>query len=198
MADNIVPRRTVLGTALFAVAGLLQSKAALAGSPARATKNAHSTVGTKPVSSVEMREWVDKSAIVEMVSRLGKWLDLKQFDDPAVNEALFMPNIVVGTPGGAGARGIEAVVEKARKRHGSITCQHLHTNVLVDVHGDTASAEANLLVTFVPDPKKPAAFSQVGTRYRFELARVGQGWKFASINDHMLWHRDETSPPQAS
>lgn len=193
MGYGPVPRRTVIGSALIAAAGLFQVRAASAAGAAEAAPDASASGEAVAVTSEDIRDLLDRNAIVEMVSRLGKWLDTHGFDDDAASEALFAPGITVETPGGK-AEGIAAVRSKARARHGNVRTQHLHTNVLVDLHGDTATAEANLLVTFVPDPEKPDTFSQVGTRYHFDLVRAGGGWKFARIHDRMIWRRAELPP----
>ena len=139
----------------------------------------------------KMQELVDRMTLVDMVSRLGRWLDEKGFDDPAANAALFMPDLVLETPGGT-AQGIEDVAAQARRRHSDARTQHVHTNVLIDLDGDAATAEANLIVTFVPNGRPATDFYQVGTRYRFTFKRTGEGWRFASIRDRQIWR---SNPP---
>ena len=131
-------------------------------------------------------EVVDRIAVTDMVSRLGVWLDQKQFDNDEANARMFTPDIALETPGGR-ARGIVDVVEQARRRHSDARTQHLHTNVLVALDGDKASAEANLIVTFVPKGGPPTDFHQVGTRYQFTLVRTAGEWRFTSIRDSMIW-----------
>lgn len=198
MADQSVPRRALIGGALVGLAGFVTSNAALAARSGKAKANS-SGAGAKPVNNDEIRAAIDTNAITDLVIRLGKWLDLKQYDDPAITESLFVPTVLVGSPGrtGGAAQGIPAVVIKARKRHGGIGSQHLFTNVLVELHGDTASAGAELLATFVPDPQKPTAFSQLGARYEFDFVRVAQGWKFARIDDRTVWRQDLATPGRA-
>jgi hypothetical protein len=141
-----------------------------------------------------VRELHDRSAITDLVSRLGRWLDEKEFDDAEVLASLFTPDIVLETPGGR-SEGLPAVVAQARRRHTEERTQHVHTNVLVDLNGDTAVVEANLIVTFVPLADAPDINSQVGTRYRFNVVRARQGWRFSSIQDKLIWRRHEQRAP---
>jgi len=140
------------------------------------------------------RELCDRSAITDLVSRLGRWLDEKRFDDTEVLASLFMPDIVLETPGGK-SQGLAAVVDQARRRHTEERTQHVHTNVLIDLDGDRATVEANLIVTFVPRADAPDIISQVGTRYRFDVVRAKQGWRFSSIQDRLIWRRREPRAP---
>jgi hypothetical protein len=134
---------------------------------------------------------VDRAAITEMVSRLGRWLDEHGYTDPEASAALLMPDIVLETPGGK-ATGLDDVLAQARKRHDDFRTQHVHTNVLVELDGDRATAEANLIVTFVPAGGDPGSYHQVGTRYSFAFVRTGGGWRFASIRDRLIWR---SAPP---
>src|SRR5258708_25474171 len=93
-----------------------------------------------------VRDLCDRSAITDLVSRLGRWLDEKQFDDAELLASLFTPDIVLETPGGK-SEGLSAVVDQARRRHTEERTQHVHTHVLVDLNADTATVEANLIVT---------------------------------------------------
>jgi hypothetical protein len=137
-----------------------------------------------------VRDLCDRGAITDLVSRLGRWLDEKQFDDAQVLASLFTPDIVLETPGGRSA-GLAAAVEQARRRHTEERTQHVHTNVLIDLNGDMATVEANLIVTFVPRAAAPDIISQVGTRYSFNVIRTREGWRFSSIRDRLIWRRSE-------
>jgi 3-phenylpropionate/cinnamic acid dioxygenase small subunit len=127
----------------------------------------------------------DREAITDLVSRLGLWLDEKRFDETA---PLFTDDVTVSTPGGQ-ARGVDRVAAQARRNHGSDGTQHVITNVLVDVEGDRATARANLIVTFVPDPARPELHRTHGERYRFEAARTPAGWRLAAVEVTPVWVR---------
>ena len=120
----------------------------------------------------------DRQDITDLISRLGRWLDDKRFGDA---RAVLTEDVTVSTPGGQ-AEGIDRVVAQASRNH-QVPTQHLITNVLVDVEGDTATATANLLVTFA-EP-----FSQQGERYRFGAARTPDGWRLSRVEVTPIWRR---------
>jgi hypothetical protein len=127
----------------------------------------------------------DRDAIIDLVSRLGLWLDEKRFDE---TEPLFTDDVTVSTPGGQ-ARGVERVAAQARRNHSSDETQHVITNVIVDTDGDRATARANLIVTFVPDPGRPEVHRTHGERYRFEAARTPAGGRLARVEVTPVWIR---------
>jgi hypothetical protein len=127
----------------------------------------------------------DRDAITDLVSRLGLWLDEKRFDETA---PLFTDDVTVATPGGQ-ASGVERVAAQARRNHTADETQHVITNVLVDVDGDRATARANLIVTFVPDPGTPEVHRTHGERYRFEAARTPAGWRISRVGVVPVWIR---------
>ena len=119
----------------------------------------------------------DRQDITDLISRLGRWLDDKAFDDAG---SVLTENVTVSTPGGQ-AEGIERVVAQASRNH-QVPTQHLITNVLVDLDGDRATATANLLVTFAgPELERQ------GERYRFGVARTPDGWRLSRIEVTPVW-----------
>ena len=135
-----------------------------------------------------VRELHDRGAICDLISRLGRWLDEKRFDDRNMIASLFTRDVVVETPGGT-SHGDAAAVEQARKHHTEERIQHLLTNVLIELGGDSAKAHANMIVTRVPRADVPHAISQAGTRYQFTFVRTTAGWRFSSIKDELIWRR---------
>jgi hypothetical protein len=119
----------------------------------------------------------DRQDITDLISRLGRWLDDKRFDDA---RSVLTEDVTVSTPGGQ-AEGLERVVAQASRNH-QVPTQHLITNVLVDIDGDTAEATANLLVTFAGD-----TLDQQGERYRFDAARTPDGWRLRRIEVTPIW-----------
>jgi hypothetical protein len=120
----------------------------------------------------------DHQDITNLISRLGRWLDDKRFDDA---RSVLTEDVTVSTPGGQ-AEGLERVVAQASRNH-QVPTQHLITNVLVDLDGDSATATANLLVTF-------AGESQQGERYAFGAARTPDGWRLSSIQVTPVWRTE--------
>lgn len=144
-------------------------------------------------SGAALRRLEDRNAIVDLVSRLGLWLDEGGADDAG---AIFADDVSVQTPGGT-ASGRDAVVAQATRNHEGMRTQHLMTNVLVDLDGDRATAGANLLATFLLDPSKPEETLPIGGRYRFEAVRTAAGWRLSRIDVSHQWGRRPPRPVPA-
>jgi ketosteroid isomerase-like protein len=127
----------------------------------------------------DLRALTDRAQLIDLVSRLGRWLDSGATDDPA---ALFTEDVAVSTPGGR-ATGRDALVVQARRNH-AVPTQHVITNVLAAVDGDRASVTANLVVTFVD---APGAHHALGETYAFDAARTDDGWRLASVAVRPVW-----------
>jgi SnoaL-like domain len=125
----------------------------------------------------------DRREITDLVSRLGLWLDEGRFDEAPT---ILTQDVAVSTPGGQ-AQGIERVIAQARRNHQHPHLQHVITNVLVDLDGDSAAVRANLVVTFADD----AISSQQGERYRFEAVRTADGWRLSRVEVEPVWRRDD-------
>src|SRR5579863_394742 len=88
----------------------------------------------------QVRELADRAEIGDLVSRLGLWLDEQRFDRP---ELLFTADATVDTAGGSG-RGMEGLVEQARRNHSHYArTHHVTTNFLITLDRDRATARAN-------------------------------------------------------
>jgi hypothetical protein len=134
------------------------------------------------ITDVELHEMLDRQAIADLISRLGLMLDQKSFDTAA---SVLTQDIVVQTSGGASA-GLEQVIAQAERNHRGIT-QHVITNLLIELDGDRAEAQANLIATFWPDPRRPDGTFAVRDRYRFELIRTEAGWRLRRIEAAPAW-----------
>jgi SnoaL-like domain len=119
----------------------------------------------------------DRQDITDLISRLGRWLDDKEF---ANARSVLTEDVTVSTPGGQ-AEGIDRVIAQASRNH-QVPTQHLITNVLVDLDGDHATATANLLVTFAG-----SVLERQGERYAFGVARTGDGWRLSRIEVTPVW-----------
>lgn len=133
---------------------------------------------------MNLTELADEFEIERVISSLGRCLDERDFDSL---RALFTADATVETPGGA-AQGHDALVEQARRRHTAADgIQHVITNVLVHVDGETAQVRANLLVAFAETgPHDPAPFL-LGEVYRFSFAHTPQGWRITSLSSAPTW-----------
>jgi 3-phenylpropionate/cinnamic acid dioxygenase small subunit len=129
--------------------------------------------------STLLHDLTDRREIVDLVSRLGLWLDEGRFDEAP---SILVDDVTVDTPGGH-AEGIEHVIAQARRNHQHTHLQHVITNVLIDLDGDRAAVRANLVVTFADD----AVTSQQGERYRFEAVRTPDGWRLSRVEVVPVW-----------
>jgi hypothetical protein len=133
-------------------------------------------------------ELIARDEITTLVHRLGASLDEGRFDDM---RAIFTADATAKTPGGV-AEGIDALTAQASRNHApDVRIQHVITDVLIDLDGDSASVRANLVVTFAgtPDGNAPATGTRlrVGEVYRFTARRAPDGWRLASVESVMVW-----------
>jgi hypothetical protein len=61
--------------------------------------------------AANLQDLTDRQAIVDLISRLGLWLDDKRFDDA---RSMFTEDVTIDTGGGS-TRGIDGVAEQARR-----------------------------------------------------------------------------------
>jgi SnoaL-like domain len=140
----------------------------------------------------QIRELSDRQAIADLITRLGRMLDDKSFEE---TESILADEVTVQTPGGR-ARGRDAVVAQARRNH-TVRTQHVITNILIELEQDYARASANLVATFAPgEPESQLTINgaeqaaqclTLGSRYHFEAARGASGWRLTSIEVAPVW-----------
>jgi SnoaL-like domain len=151
-------------------------------------------------TATDLHNLLERDEITTLVARLGVALDDGDFDGL---RSLLTDDVTVRTPGGT-AEGHEAVIAQASRNHRpDQPCQHLITNVLVDLDGDRATARANLVVAFGPPgggdrsvrPLDLPVRYTIGEIYHFELRRTPDGWRFARIETTPLWTSGTPGPP---
>jgi len=137
----------------------------------------------------ETRELRDRDQITQLVYRLGRALDEGRFDDL---RAIYTPDATVRTPGGT-AEGRDALIAQARRNHTDAhRIQHFFSNVIVDVHGDSADVRANIVAIFTPAAETPGrvapepAFT-LGVVYRIDAVRSGEGWSMSRVDMTPQW-----------
>jgi hypothetical protein len=134
----------------------------------------------------------DRQAITDLITRLGLMLDEKRFEDAPW---ILSDDVTAQTPGGS-SQGREAVTAQARRSH-TVATQHVITDVLIELDGDTAEARANMIATFAPDRpgshllindvEQADPYLAVGARYRFGAIRTEDGWRLARIENEPVW-----------
>ena len=136
----------------------------------------------------------DRAAITDTVTRFGWCLDRR---DWAGLTALFTDVVRTDYTALWGGEPQEASVDEllATDRQGSWrrtmdgleATQHLITNILVDVDGDTATATANVVgVHRLPNPHGGPLWT-VGGTYEFGLTRTAGGWRIRAITQGITW-----------
>ncbi|WP_433755998.1 nuclear transport factor 2 family protein [Nocardia sp. CA-135398] len=130
-------------------------------------------------------ELMDRNEITGLVDQLGRALDEGCFDD---FHTIYTADATAKTPGGQ-AEGRDALIAQASRNHSDDKrIQHFITNVMIDLHGDTAEVRANLIATFAP---ATAAVSEpqytLGEIYRFDAVRTAAGWRLSRVETTPLW-----------
>ncbi|MEV5751015.1 nuclear transport factor 2 family protein [Actinoallomurus sp. NPDC052308] len=122
----------------------------------------------------------DPALLIDLVTRLGRWLDDKRFDEA---RTVFTEDATADTLGGS-VRGVDALAAQARRNHpADVATQHFITNPLIEVDGDRATIDANLLVVFASSTDRRV----LGERYRLEAARTPDGWRIRRVAARMIW-----------
>jgi hypothetical protein len=136
----------------------------------------------------------DRQAVADQIMRLTLMLDDKRYDQAPT---IFTDDVVVRTAAGT-ASGPAAAVAQARRNH-TVRTQHAICGLLIDLHGDRATAHANFINTFVPDSDRPDAELVIGNivqpearlmlgeRYHFEAVRTDGDWRLSSIEVTRIW-----------
>lgn len=128
--------------------------------------------------------WIDRLRIEELISKLGRCLDERDFEGL---RDLYTDDATVTTPGGT-STGHDALVDQARRRHSEDDgIQHVMTNLLVELDGDQASVRANLLASFARSGATDPQPYVLGEVCRFTLIRSGEGWRFTTLLATPVW-----------
>lgn len=126
----------------------------------------------------------DRGDLTQLVYRFYDYSATGQF--PKMDQVL-TDDVAVSSPGGGETKGRDKVVASASaafKQEGRT--QHLVSNVLVDVNGDKATVQAEVVELFgsptTPKGKlAPEATMTLNSTMHFEAARTPQGWRLSRI-----------------
>ena len=139
-----------------------------------------------------LEELLDKAEITDLVSRLGRILDERRFEDI---RSIATEDVVADFPTHAAAaqlRGVEALTEHGRRSMGRFErTQHVTTNVMIDLDGDRARVRANLIATHVRAAGQPNVHYDAGEYYLFDAVRTPEGWRLCRINPNAVWYAGE-------
>ncbi|WP_196812176.1 nuclear transport factor 2 family protein [Nocardia sp. CNY236] len=153
--------------------------------PVAVVTAARSAVRMTPAPQVG--EMLDRQQITMLIDRLGRSLDEDRLDDL---RSIYTPDATATTPGGT-AEGRESLIAQARRTHTRDRhIQHAVSNVLIDLHGDSAEVRANLIATFAPavaDETIPQPQYILGEIYRFDAVRTPDGWRLSQVQSTPIW-----------
>lgn len=119
-----------------------------------------------------IRELADRAELADLVARHSLWIDEGRYDE---SDRLFTEDVVVTSLRGQ-ARGIDALTELARSRHGEYArTLHNKSNLLIELDGDTATVRAHDVAVYVLDDETEAI---AAARHRYGARRTRDGWRF--------------------
>lgn len=139
-----------------------------------------------------LRELADRLEITDLISRYGQIADEKRFAD---SRSCCTEDIVAEYQFGR-AEGVDVL---AHYGHQALDIfertQHIISNVLIDLAGDSAVVRANLLAVHIQHAADPGTHFDVGGRYRFEVVRTPPGWRISRLRCDVLWSRGDDPRP---
>ncbi|MEV5838901.1 nuclear transport factor 2 family protein [Nocardia sp. NPDC052112] len=128
----------------------------------------------------------DRIEIADLFSRFAGLLDERRWEDA---DTVFSDDVEVNSPR-IQVRGIDKVVEYMRQAEveGEHT-QHTTTDLLVNIDGDQAAAQANSLVYYYRDGQPPHQTG--GLRLVGTVVRTPSGWRFRETRITLAWLRKD-------
>jgi hypothetical protein len=132
---------------------------------------------------------IAKSQCLEMVTRLFKYYDLRDYDKLF---ALFTPDGVWNRPDGAARVGPELAAALA-KRPANLTVSHVLSNMLADMDAADRVTVTGLMTIFRDDQGKlsppPAKMSAPTALIEFiiQCRKVGEDWRAAIIDINYIF-----------
>jgi hypothetical protein len=140
-----------------------------------------------------VQDLADRAEIIDLESRKGRYADEMRQDqlEDVVDENVvaFMRNGTVRIDGVAAmkARGRDTFADFSH-------VQHMITNVLVDLNGDSARIRANVIATHVY-ANDPTATWVVKGYYTDEAIRTPNGWRLSKVQLNRIWEEDTGKAP---
>ena len=123
----------------------------------------------------------DCAAVAALITRLYRLLDEQRFDEL---DSVYTDDVVLVFPSGE-MRGLEAVTAKARARAEQYPrMQHLNTDVVVELDGDSAHVRSNHLAFHV---EESGTRFDAGLVHHFDAARTGVGWRLTRGAGNLIW-----------
>jgi SnoaL-like domain len=138
----------------------------------------------------EVQALQDRLDIQDLINQLGVYLDEKRIDDLA---DIFAGDVEGRLAGGDPFFSIAEIQEHARRHLPQwARLQHVFTNILINLEGDTASLRANLINMHVADPDAPDKHFDFGGYYQITVRRDPVGWRISNILLMEIWRGGES------
>ncbi|MFJ4688129.1 nuclear transport factor 2 family protein [Streptomyces sp. NPDC091377] len=136
-----------------------------------------------------MSSVADRLDVIDTCTRMAWFIDAAEWD---ALESVFADEIQLdytslngGEPATVTAKGLVAAWSGLLGAFA--TTQHLLSNYLVDVDGDTAVATAMFQATHRMPNEHGGPLWTLGGKYRFELVRTDAGWRISGIVMTTTW-----------
>ena len=134
----------------------------------------------------------DKLAIIQLLNQFGMAIDLRDWDS---FRALFTDSVVfdyssIGEI--AGTLKPEEITNTARRDLGGFQAtQHVITNHLVTLSGDTATSKAHVRAMHLLPDDNLESMLEIGGYYVAGLTRADSNWKIKSWKFIILWSKGD-------
>ncbi|MBB1155440.1 nuclear transport factor 2 family protein [Amycolatopsis dendrobii] len=125
----------------------------------------------------------DRLDVAELFARLARMLDERRHDEI---DRVYHPGIAVHSPRGE-LHGLAEVTEFLTQQRDELA-QHVHSDILVDLDGERATATANQLVYFYREGEPPHRRS--GVRLTTAMAKTAEGWRFTDMGISPAWIKE--------
>lgn len=142
--------------------------------------------------TTELTELADRTQISELLSRYCSIVDDKCINVTTV-AAFFTPDGRLINPNGAAVVGPEAIsAEKARSFSRFRATQHVTSDHIIDLEGNTARLRANMIAMHLwsdeeSDPRSLQTHFVAGGVFEAVAVRTAEGWRFSEFKTRITW-----------
>jgi hypothetical protein len=134
----------------------------------------------------QLRELVDRSAIVRLCDSYVEHLDFSRDDDDWLS-SVFTEDAEVIFPMGA-YRGLAGLTEfQQMARANFARSHHIAGNYTVQLGGDHARVRAHLIAVHVGRPDMPGDHFDIGGHYEADVVRTTRGWRISRFVFDIVW-----------